>query len=75
MVNRTAFGEMVGKFQLGTDSGGLEAALGPRFIGEAPALSLSTLDIRTPERRVGLSPLSDALLGAIIGIVLTKIIK
>ena len=63
------------KFSLGTDSGGLEAALGPKFIGEAPALSLSTLAIRPAERRVGLSPLSDALLGAIIGIVLTKILK
>ena len=38
MVNRTAFKEMVGKFQLGTDSGGLEAALGPKFIGVAPAI-------------------------------------
>ena len=75
MVNRTAFGEMVGKFQLGTDSGGLEAALGPRFIGEAPALSLSTLDIRTPERRVGLSTTTDIILGVVIGVILTKLVK
>ncbi len=72
----TAFGKPAGKFILGTDTGGIERSLLGKIIGEDPALTLSTLSIRVPERRVvGLSPLSDALLGAIIGIVLTKLIE
>ena len=71
----TAFGRQVGKFTLGTDSGGIERSLLGKIIGEAPALSLSTLDIRTPERRVGLSTTTDIILGVVIGVILTKLVK
>ena len=75
MVNRTIFGEPVGKYQLGTsDDSGHERALLGKFIGEEPSVSLSTLDIRIPERqRLVVSSAGDVVLGVLIGFALTRI--
>ncbi len=71
----TAWGKPAGKFVLGTDSGGIERSLLGKFVNVAPALVLDTMSIRPAERRVGLSPATDVILGAVIGVILTKLIK
>lgn len=69
----TIFGRQVGKWQLGTDVGGQEAALSGKWVGEAPSVSYPSVAVRPPERAVmGTSPLGWLVLGAVISYVLTR---
>jgi len=76
-MNKTIFGEPIGKYALGTyDDSGLEAALGPKIIGETPVVSLSGLNVPIPERpRLEITSLGEVVIGAIIGVALSKYVK
>ncbi len=69
----TIFGNPTGKWQLGTDVGGQEAALSGKWIGETPVMSYPGGSIQVPERvAVGTSPLGWVLIGAVLGYLLLK---
>lgn len=71
--SQTIFNNPVGKWQLGTDVGGHEAALGPKFIGETPIYSYPGGSVRLSERAaLGTSPLGWIIVGAVIGYLLTS---
>ena len=62
----TIYGMPVGKWQLGTIApNGTEAALGPKWIGEAPTRSYPSYSVGIPER-LQVSP--DLLMGILIGV-------
>ena len=62
----TIYGKPIGKWQLGTIApNGAEAALGPKWIGEAPSRSYPSYSVGIPER---LQFTSDMLLGFVLGI-------
>ena len=73
----TIFGKQAGKYQLGSPvNNGLESALGPKFIGETPVISLSVLNVPIPERqRLEITNVSGIVLGALIGVALSKMVK
>ena len=51
MVNKTIFGEPIGKWTLGTtDTHGTEAALSGKFIGDTIAVDYPTVAVRVPEK-------------------------
>ena len=77
LVNRTIWGEPVGKYALGSPvNDGLEAALGPKIIGETPVVSLSGLNVPIPERQgLEVSDMGNLVLGALIGVALSKLVK
>ena len=63
MVNKTIFGEPVGKWALGTtDTQGTEVALSGKFIGDTVAIDYPTVAVRVPER----TGLSENILGLAI---------
>ena len=64
----TIFGQPTGKWQLGTDVGGREAALMGKWIGEAPLYP--TMAVQTPS--LATSPLGWLALGAAIVYLLTR---
>lgn len=69
----TIFGQQQGKWQLGTDVGGQEAALSGKWIGETPTVSYPSMGVPIPERvAVDTSPLGWLLMGALISYVLTR---
>lgn len=69
----TIFGKPVGKFALGTESGGIERSLLGKFIGETPIYSYPGGSVQLPERvAVGTSPLGWILIGAVLSYVLTR---
>lgn len=75
LVNRTIWGEPVGKYQLGTyDDTGFETALLGKTIGEKPVFSLSVLNVPIPERqKLEISDMGNLVLGAVIGVALSKL--
>lgn len=77
LVNRTIFGEPAGKYALGSPvNNGLEAALGPKFIGELPVVSLSVLNVPIPERqKLEITNVGELVLGVVIGVALSKLVK
>ena len=81
-LNKTAYGEMVGKFIVGSDMGPEnERALMGKIIGQDPALSLREFDIKVSERAsldvVGAVSVENQglLIGLGLGYLLTKLLK
>ena len=76
-MNKTIFGEPAGKYALGSPvNNGLEAALGPKFIGETPVVSLSVLNVPIPERqRLEIANVGGIVFGVLIGVALSKMVK
>lgn len=71
--SQTIFNNPVGKWGLGTDVRGREAALGPKFIGETPIYSYPGGSMQLPERvALETSPLSWLAIGAVITYLLMK---
>jgi len=62
----TIYKEQIGKWQLGTIApNGTEAALGPKWIGEAPTKTYPSYSVGIPERlEIG----SDLVLGFLLGL-------
>lgn len=71
--SQTIFNNPVGKWQLGTDVGGREAALMGKWIGETPSMSYPSMALQVPERAaLTTSPLGWILLGAVVYCVLMR---
>ena len=69
----TIFGQPTGKWQLGTDVRGHEAALGPKFIGESPIYSYPGGSVQVPQRAaLGTSPLAWMLVGVAAYLLMRK---
>ena len=73
MMAGTIYGQPVGKWQLGTDVRGHEAALSGKWIGETPTVSYPGVSVQLPERAaLETSPLGWLALGAVISYLLTR---
>jgi len=71
--SQTIFNNPVGKWALGTDVQGQEAALGGKWIGETPSVSYPSMAVQVPERAaLETSPLGWLLVGALVGYVLMR---
>lgn len=69
----TIYGNPTGRWSLGSDVGGQEAALSGKWIGLQPVYSYPGGSIQVPERAaLTTSPLGWVLIGAVLGYLLLK---
>jgi len=68
-MSGTIYGQPVGKWQLGTDVQGQEAALSGKWVGEATSVSYPSMALQTPAT-LETSPLGWVIVGALISYLL-----
>jgi len=69
----TIFGNPTGRWSLGSDVQGQEAALSGKWIGETPSVSYPSMAVQVPERlAVDAAPLAWLVLGGLITYLLIK---